>query len=59
MTNKEITAVLCVGGLLVIGFIIFIIARSNKKGCGFPEFESILELGVIILDLLSSILSGL
>jgi len=59
MTDKEIAAIICVGGLFVIGVIIFIIARANKKGCGFPDSESVLELGVIILDLLTSILSGL
>lgn len=55
MSQKEIAVIICLVALFIIGFIVFAIIRSNRRA----DVESILELGVIILDLLTSILSGL
>lgn len=55
MGQKEIALIVCLIALFIIGVIVFSIVRSNKRA----DVESILELGVIILDLLTSILSGL
>ena len=59
MTDKQLAVAICVGALFVIGLLIFIISKASKSSGGFEAVEMLMEIGVVVLDVLSSILSGL
>jgi uncharacterized integral membrane protein len=59
MTDKQLALVICIGALFVIGLLVFIISKVNRQGDSFAVLELLLELGVIVLDVLSSIMGGL
>ena len=59
MSEKQLAIIICIGAIFVISLLIYIIMRASRCSDGFAVIESLLEIGVIILDLLTSILSGL
>ena len=59
MTGEQLALVICIGALFVIGLLVFIISKVNRQGDSFAVLELLLELGVIVLDVLSSIMCGL
>lgn len=59
MTGEQLALVICIGALFVIGLLVFIISKVNRQGDSFAVLELLLELGVIVLDVLSSIMGGL
>lgn len=59
MTGEQLALVICIGALFVIGLLVFIISKVNRQGDSFAVLELLLELGFIVLDVLSSIMGGL
>lgn len=58
MSDKQIVILILVGALVLIGVFVYIISKSSSSG-KFQVVESLLEIGVVVLEVLSNILAGL